>query len=60
MFKRRKFINKCKEYYYEWDTEQYGYVLIYPDGRLCPTNNQDNRQLILSKGQFASYIRTLS
>lgn len=52
IFKKRKTLKKMKNYLAEWDTEQYRFVLIYTDGRLCPTNNNDHDSIRFCKDEF--------
>ena len=57
MFKKKKLLRKMKDYFNDWDTEDYGYVHIYTDGSLCPTNNIDRDDLTINKDDFGRLIK---
>jgi len=59
MFKKRKFLNKCKEYVKNWDTEMYGFVVIQTNGKLIRTNNKDKGEVTLDKVEFVKFMEII-
>ena len=59
IFKKVKFIKKCKRYAANWDTERYGFVQVTDDGRLIRTNNKDIDGLYLNKNEFFSFVSVI-
>ena len=57
MFNKTKLLKKMKDYFDSWDTEDHGYVHIYEDGRLCPTNNINLGELTVTKADFGRIIK---
>lgn len=57
--KRKKYLKKLKIYGAGWDTEEYGYVLVMADGRLCPSNNKDVPGLYLNKQQLFNLVSVI-
>ncbi len=57
--KRKKYLKKLKDYGADWDTEEYGFVLVMNDGRLCPSNNKDKTGLYLNKQQLFNLVSVI-
>jgi hypothetical protein len=62
MFKsrRKKQLEKMKDYANDWDTERHGYVLVMADGRLIPTNSKGSTITVggfrLNKKEFFDLV----